>query len=116
RADPDAAFVESLDSDLVAFAHLTHNVVLGNAAIFQDQLAGRGSANAQLVFFFADAEAGKLLLHDESRNALVTRRGIHRGQQNEDVGFFAVGDPQLASVQHILVAFQLGTRLQGESV
>ena len=47
RADADAALVERLDGDLVALAHLAHHVFPRHAAVVQDQLAGRGRANAR---------------------------------------------------------------------
>ena len=84
RANADAAFVQRLNRDLVALANFAQHVLLGHAAVFQDQLAGAGSANAQLVFFFADGEAGKVLLDDECGDAFVSSRGVDRGQQNKD--------------------------------
>ena len=40
RADADAAFVQSFDRDLVAFAGLAEHVFFGHAAIFENQFAG----------------------------------------------------------------------------
>ena len=66
RANGDAALVQRLDGDLVAFAHLAQHVFLRHAAVVQDQFAGGGSAETQLVFLLADLEAGEIALDQET--------------------------------------------------
>src|SRR4029453_8891538 len=85
RADADAALVECLDRDLVALAGLAERVLLRHAAALQDQLAGRGSADPELVLLLADAEAGIRPLHQEARDPLVALRGIERRHHDEQL-------------------------------
>ena len=67
RADPDAAFVQRLDGDLVALADLAEHVCLRHAAVVQDQLAGGRGAEAQLVLFLADLETRETRARPETR-------------------------------------------------
>src|SRR5208337_4575971 len=99
RTDADAAFVQRFYGDLVALTNFAEHIVLRHPAIFQNQFAGAGGADAELVFLLADGKAGKSLVHDERRDALVSCRRIDRGQQDEDAGFLAIGDPQLLAVE-----------------
>ena len=57
RADGDAPFVQRLDGDLVALAHLAHHVLARHAAVVQDQLAGGRRAQPELVLLLAHLEA-----------------------------------------------------------
>ena len=59
RADGDAAFVQSLDRDLVALADFAEHVGGGDAAVVENQLASGRRANAELVFLLADLKPGK---------------------------------------------------------
>ena len=106
RADADAAFVQRLDRDLVALAGFAEHVLFGNTAIFENQFAGGRSADAELVFLLADGESGEVFLDEERRDALVARRGIDRGEENEEAGLLAVGDPQLAAVEDVVAALE----------
>ena len=108
RADADAAFVERFDGDFVAFAGLAKNVFFGHAAVFKNQFAGGRRANAELVFFFADGEAGEILFDQKCSDAFVSGRGIESGEEHEESGFFAVRDPELAAVENIVLPFKLG--------
>src|SRR5579863_445397 len=115
-ADADAAFVQRLNGDLVAFAGFAQHVVFGHAAVFQDQFASGRGADAQLVFFLAHRESGESFFDQEGGDAFVSGAGIDGGEQNEQSCFFAVRDPQLAAVQHVVAAFEFGTGLQRERV
>src|SRR5207248_665901 len=65
RSDTNAALVQGLDRDLVAFSDFAQYVLLGYAAVFEDQFAGGRGADSHLVFFLADGKSGKVLLNDE---------------------------------------------------
>ena len=106
RADADAAFVQSFNGNLVTLADFSEHVLLGNFAIFQNQFASGRGADAQLVFFLADRESGKILFDDESGDALVPSRRITRGEEHEDSSFLGIGDPQLAAVENVIAAFE----------
>ena len=99
RADSDASLVQRLDGGLVALARLAEHVLARHAAVLEDQLAGAARANAQLVFLLADGESGETALDQKRRDAPIARRGIDCREHDEEVGFVAVGDPQLAAVQ-----------------
>src|SRR4029078_12079786 len=108
RADSYTAFVQGFDSDLVSLANVAEDIFLGDAAVFEDQLASTGRTDAKFVFFLADGEPGEIFFDDESRNAFVSGRRIDRSEKNEDAGFLAVGDPEFASVQEVVTALEFG--------
>ena len=93
------------------------HVVLRHAAIFQNQFAGGRCANSQLVFFLADSKSGKIFFNDECRNPLVSRHdGSTVAKQNKDARFFAVGDPQLPSIEDVVASLQFRFGLQRKRV
>jgi len=57
-ADGDAAAVEGFNGYFVAFAGFAEDVRGGDAAVVEDDFTGGRTANAELVFFAADGEAG----------------------------------------------------------
>ena len=67
RANPDPAFVQRLDRDLVALPDRPEHVFLGHAAPIEDQLGGARRPDAQLVLLLADREAGEVPLDQERR-------------------------------------------------
>src|ERR1017187_4920239 len=70
----------------------------------------------QLVFLFADGESGRIFLDQKRRDPLVALRRIHGGKQNEQPRLFAIRDPELASVENELIAFEFGLGLQRKRV
>ena len=98
-ADPDASFVEGLDGDLVALADLAQDVLARDADALQDQLASGGRADAELVLLLAHREPGEVALHQEGGDPLVVLRGVHGGEDDEELGLGGVGDPELAPGQ-----------------
>ena len=116
RADADAAFVQRLDGDLVALADFAEHVRFRHAAVFENQLAGGRRADAELVFLLADGEAGEVALDEERGDAVVAGLGIDGGEDDEESGFVAVGDPQLAAVEDVVAAFGVGAGRQRERV
>ena len=69
-----------------------------------------------LSSFLPTVNPGKLFFDEEGGDALVSSGRIERGEQNEQTGFFAVGDPELAAVQNIFVTLERGAGLESESV
>ena len=116
RADADAAFVEGLDGDLVAFAGLAEHVLGRDVAILEDDLAGRGGANAELVFFLADGKSDGVFFDEEGGDAFVSGRGVEGREDDEHASFAGVGDPQLLAVEDVAVGAFFGPGLQGEGV
>ena len=116
RADADAAFVQRLDGDLVSLADFAQHILLRHAAVFENQLAGGRGADAQLVFLLADGESGEIFLDHEGGDAFVSGRGIDGGEEDEDAGFLAVGDPELAAVENVVAALEFRAGLQRECV
>lgn len=51
-----------------------------------------------------ESHARLYLLHDERRDAFLMRSRIRLCIHNQNVGFRAVGDPELVPVQNIIVA------------
>src|SRR6266700_7334485 len=97
----------------MAFADLTQQVLLGHAAIVEDDGRGRRPAYAHLLFFRAGLEAGEFAFHDESRELFA----INLGKDDVDVSKAAIGDPHLFAVEYPFFAvtreYGLGARVHG---
>ena len=100
RADADPPFIERLDRDLVPLADLAEHVRARHTALLEQQLAGAAGADPELVFLPANRESRKPALDDEGGDPAVARLRIQIREDDEDVGFVAVGDPELAAIQH----------------
>ena len=87
----------------MALADLAEQVVGGDFAVGQDQRAGGGAADAELVLFLADGEAGRAALDQEGGEILASRRS-DLGEDGEEVGEAAVGDPHLLAVEDVVRA------------
>ena len=111
RRDSDTPAVEGLHGNLEALALTAQKVFLRHNAIFKNQVARRGAANAHLLFVLARREARERLLYDKGRNAPVALRLVGHGEYDERVGDVAVGDEALGAVQHVMVAFEYGEGL-----
>src|SRR5688500_14271128 len=112
-ADADPPFVERFDRDLVAFSRLAEHVGPRDVTVLEQQLARTAGADPELVFLLADGEPGEAALDDEGSDAAVAGVRIQRREDDEDVRFVAVGDPELASGQREAVpGFR---RARGES-
>ena len=106
--DADAAAVEGLHGQAEAFAELAQLAILRDAAVFEDKLCRGRAADTHLLLLLADAEAGVGLLDDEGADALGAQALVGHGDDDEHVGVGAVGDENLASVEHPLVAVKDG--------
>ena len=91
-------------ADLVALADFAEHVPARHAAVLEDELAGAARADAELVFLLADGESRESALDEKRGDAAVAGLRIERGEDDEDVGFVGVGDPQLASGDDVVVA------------
>ena len=97
RADADSTLVQGLDGDLVALAHRAEHVGVRDDTALEDQLGGAGGADAELVLLLAHVEAREAALDQERRDALVALGEVGVGEDDEDAGLGAVGDPELAA-------------------
>ncbi len=116
RADGDAAFVQSFDGDFVALADFAEHVGGGDAAIVEDQFTGGRGADAELVFLFADFEAGEFALDHEACDAAITEIGVGVGEEEVEAGFGGVGDPHFAAGDQEVAFGGDGASGQGKSV
>ena len=73
-------------------------------------------AQAELVFFFAGAEAGRAFFDDEGGEAVGALALIGDGDDDRYVGVVAVGDEGLVAVEDPLVAFADGGGAGGGGV
>ena len=101
RAQLEAADVQDVEGDVVALADFAEQVLDGNLAVGQDERAGGGAADAELVLFGADGEAGSVALDEEGGE--LSRRPTF-GEDGEQVGEAAVGDPHLLAVEDVVLA------------
>src|SRR5699024_756556 len=102
--DADAAAVQGRHGQLEAAALDAQQAVLGDQAVFHDQLAGGGAADAHLLLGLADLEAGVGALDDEGGDLLglaaaLVHHGAGDGNDDEHVGKACVGDKDLGAVQ-----------------
>ena len=100
RAQLEAAYVQNVERDDVAFADLAEHVLHRHLAIVQDERRGGRAADAHLLFFRADGEAREIFL-DQERGELLA---IDFGEDGEQVGEVGVGDPHLFAVQDVVLA------------
>ncbi len=82
-------------------------------AVVEDDGTSRRPANAQLVFFAPDGEAGKSLFHQECRKFFA----VDLGKNGEQVREAGIGDPHLFAVKDVVVAvggkLSAGAAVQG---
>ncbi len=107
--DADATAVEGLHRHLEPLALLAEEVFGGNAAVLEDQLHGRRGADAELLLLLAESKAGGVFFDDEGADAMMLL-GLPVGAGQNDIGFgvAAVGDKDLAAVDHPLIAVAHG--------
>ncbi len=82
RAQLEAADVQDVERDVVALAGLAQQIFHGHLAIGQNQRAGGGAADAELVLLGADGEAGRAALDEEGREFFA----VDLGEDGEEVG------------------------------
>ena len=78
----EAADVQDVERDVVTLADLAEQVFGRHLAVRQDQRAGGGAADAELVLLRADREARRIAL-DEERGELLA---VDLGEDREEVG------------------------------
>ncbi len=100
RAELEAADVEDVEGDVVALAGLAQQIFDGHLAIGEDERAGGGAADAELVLLRADGEAGSAALDEEGGEFFA----VDFGEDGEEVGETGVGDPHLLAVQDVVAA------------
>src|SRR5439155_13077321 len=86
--------VEDVERDLVALPDFAEDVFGGYVYVLEDQRGRRRAVQAHLVFFFAAPDPERPL--DEKRGELIA---VDFGEDDEQIGEPAVGDPHLLAVQ-----------------
>ena len=104
RADADASLVQRLDGNLVALARLAEHVGGGDPQSSKMSSQVMEARMPSLSSFLPTEKPGKSLLHEERGDALVAGTAIDGGEDEEEPGLLGVGDPQLPSVQDVVVA------------
>src|ERR1700674_5565286 len=100
--------VQALHQHARAAVHFAENVVRGNLAVLEHELARIRAAHAELVELLRGREALHALFDQERRHrlgALVAGGGAH--VDDEHVGVGPVGDPHLAAVRDPAIALLL---------
>ena len=87
-----------------------------HAAVVEQQLACAAGADAELVFFSSDLEAGEARLHQEGGDAPVARLRVGVGEQKKQPGLAGVADPQLPATEQEVVALVHRNRGQSKGV
>ena len=113
RAQLEAAEVQDVERDLVSLADLAEQVLRGHLHVLQNDRRRRRAVQAHLVLFLAARHAAERALDDEGGEVLA----VDLGEDDEDVGEAAVGDPHLLAVQdEAAVGLSRRARLRAERV
>ena len=106
--------------DLEALPDLAQQILLGDAAVREDQLICRRAPDTHLLLLGAEAKARRSLLYDEGGNLLdlasLLLDHAGDGEDNVDICLLAVGDEDLGSVYHIFISVQNSLGLLALSV
>ena len=97
RGDADSAAIERFEGDAQALPFFAEAIFDRHAAILQRNFGGTRKAQTHFVFVAADAESGKIGLHQKGGNA-------------------AVGDPGFGAVQQVMIAVAGGASLNSGGV
>jgi hypothetical protein len=108
RCQHRALVVEAGHQHVDAAADLAQHVFFRHFAIVEHQLAGVGTAHAELVELLRGGKSLHSLFDDEGGHAARTGAGISLGIDHQRIGDRAVGDPHLAAVDDETVALLLG--------
>ena len=101
---PGPRAVEDPHRDAEALALLAEQVLGRDAAVVEEDLAGRRALDPHLRLDPADLEARRVGLDHERGDAGVAGLGIGLGEDDVEVRDAGVGDEALAAVEHVLVA------------
>jgi hypothetical protein len=116
-AQRQAAAVEGRHRDLEAVADGAEAIGIGHAHLVEMDLDGAAAALAHLVLGLARTETGHLLLDDEGRDpAPRAELPIVGGEDHDQVGHIAVGDPDLGAVEDPVLALACRGRAHGPGV
>src|SRR5207245_4905889 len=104
------------EEELVALALLAEEVLGGDAAVLEEQLAGFAGVQAHLLLDAADAEARGSALDDERSDPAGFRFAFGDGRDDVRIGHPGVGDEALGSVQDPAVGLALRPRARAPRV
>ena len=117
RRDADAALVQQTDGVLVTRTLGAEEGGGGQVDVVEGDDAGRRRFDPELLLFLGDGEAGGVFGQEEGRDAFVAGRGVEVGEDDEEAGFEAVGDPHLAAVDDVgAVGLLVGAGFQRKGV
>ena len=100
RSQLEAADVQDVERDVVALADLAQQVSDRHLAVGEDQRAGGRAANAELVLLRAHGKARRVALDQEGGELFA----VDLGEDREQIGKAAVGDPHLLAVQDVVLS------------
>ena len=82
------------------------NIPDRHLAVLENQLGGGTGPDTEFVLpLLSDGESGHAGLYNKRGDTFVAVFGIHSGEDDENAGFFSVGNPQFVPVEHPAVAF-----------
>jgi hypothetical protein len=91
-------------------AFLAEQVLARHTHVVETELGGAGTAQHHGVHA-THLVGADLALHQERRQLAFAVVAIGARHHDAEVGKCAVGDPELAAVEHVVVALQVGARL-----
>ena len=116
RGDADSAAIERFEGDAQALPFFAEAVFDRHAAILQRNFGGARKAQTHFVFVAADAESGKIGLHQKGGDAARAGVRVGLGKNQVDAGNAAVGDPGFGAVQQVMIAVAGGASLNSGGV
>ena len=108
RPDDGPAGVENLHGDLEAFARGGHEVLIGNEYVVEVDVRGRRGPHPQLAVLLSGFEARRARFHDQADDALGARPRLGGGEDEEGIGYVAVGDIGLGPVEEVAAVLGRG--------
>ena len=116
RPNPDSTFIQGFNRHLVALTGVAEYIRPGHAALVEHQLTGAAGSDPELVFLLADSKPGALTFDDKRCNATVSGLRVDRRHDDEQAGFAAVRNPELAPAHDVGVTVFDGASRQGKRV
>ncbi len=111
RADPRPRAIEDGEGDLESRPLLAEAVRSGDLDLLEDDLRGRRSADAQLVFQLLDLPWARLAFEHERGDAAVIAPAVGLREDDQRPGHAAVCDELLGAADHVVTSDLACTRL-----
>src|SRR3546814_15890268 len=101
RPPPKSTRTDTLFPYTTLFRSLAHHGIVGNDALFENDLRRIGYVLAELILHLPDDESGRVGRNQEERHCAGASIGIGDGEDDGDLRRTAIGDELLDAVEQI---------------